>query len=160
MLTLMIIVLVVGFYMAWNIGANDVANAMGTSVGSKALTLTKAVVIAAVLEFSGAFFLGSNVSETMQQGLIDPQMFASEPYTFMFGMLSALLATAVWLQIASYYGWPVSTTHAIVGAVLGFGLIIGGAHTVHWTIVGSVALSWIISPAPSPSSRCRWWAAP
>ena len=149
MLTLMIIVLVVGFYMAWNIGANDVANAMGTSVGSKALTLTKAVVIAAVLEFSGAFFLGSNVSETMQQGLIDPQMFASEPYTFMFGMLSALLATAVWLQIASYYGWPVSTTHAIVGAVLGFGLIIGGAHTIHWKIVGSVALSWIISPALS-----------
>ena len=146
---LITIVLLVGFYMAWNIGANDVANAMGTSVGSKALTLKKAVIIAAILEFSGAFFLGSRVSETMQQGLVDPQMFASDPYIFMYGMLAALLATAIWLQIASYYGWPVSTTHAIVGAVLGFGLIIGGAATIHWKIVGTVAASWVISPVLS-----------
>ncbi len=146
---LITIVLLVGFYMAWSIGANDVANAMGTSVGSKALTLKKAVIIAAVLEFSGAFFLGSRVSETMQQGLVDPQMFAHDPYTFMYGMLSALLATAIWLQVASYYGWPVSTTHAIVGAVLGFGLMIGGSSTIHWPIVGAVAASWVISPVLS-----------
>ncbi|HPE85219.1 MAG: inorganic phosphate transporter [Chlamydiia bacterium] len=143
------IVLLVGFYMAWSIGANDVANAMGTSVGSKALTLKKAVIIAAVLEFSGAFFLGSRVSETMQQGLVDPQMFVNDPYTFMYGMLAALLATAIWLQVASYFGWPVSTTHAIVGAVLGFGLIIGGAATIHWNIVGAVVASWVISPVLS-----------
>ena len=146
---LITIVLLVGFYMAWSIGANDVANAMGTSVGSKALTLRKAVIIAAILEFSGAFFLGSRVSETMQQGLVDPQMFAQDPYTFMYGMLAALLATAIWLQVASYFGWPVSTTHAIVGAVLGFGLIIGGASTIHWNIVGAVAASWVISPVLS-----------
>ncbi|MCB1117475.1 MAG: inorganic phosphate transporter [Chlamydiia bacterium] len=141
-----VIVLLVGLYMAWSIGANDVANAMGTSVGSKALTLKKAVFIAAILEFSGAFFMGSRVSETMQQGLIDPQMFASDPYTLMYGMLAALLATAIWLQVASYYGWPVSTTHAIVGAVLGFGVIIGGASTVQWKVIGAIAVSWVISP--------------
>ena len=146
---LITIVLLVGLYMAWNIGANDVANAMGTSVGSKALTLKKAVMIAAVLEFGGAYLLGARVSETMQQGLVDPMQFAQEPYTFMYGMLAALIATAAWLQIASYFGWPVSTTHAIVGAVLGFGLIIGGPATIHWKVVGSVALSWIISPVLS-----------
>lgn len=146
---LIITVLLVGLYMAWNIGANDVANAMGTSVGSKALTLKKAVMIAAVLEFSGAYLLGSRVSETMQQGLVDPMQFMQDPFTFMYGMLAALIATAAWLQIASYYGWPVSTTHAIVGAVLGFGLIIGGPATIHWKVVGSVALSWIISPVLS-----------
>ena len=139
-------VLIIGLYMAWNIGANDVANAMGTSVGSKALTLKKAVIIAAILEFGGAFLLGSRVSETMQQGLVDPTQFANDPYVFMYGMLSALIATALWLQMASYFGWPVSTTHAIVGAVLGFGLIIGGPKTVQWHVVGSVAASWILSP--------------
>ncbi|MDX8430730.1 MAG: inorganic phosphate transporter [Candidatus Algichlamydia australiensis] len=143
---LTILVLAVGFYMAWNIGANDVANAMGTSVGSGALTLAKAVFIAGILEFCGAYFLGSSVSETMQRGIVDPQLFANDPKTFLFGMLAALLATAVWLQIASYFGWPVSTTHAIVGAILGFGAIVAGFHTVKWSVVGSIALSWVISP--------------
>ena len=135
--------------MAWNIGANDVANAMGTSVGSGALTLAKAVIIAGVLEFCGAFFLGSNVSQTMQKGLVNPDLFSADPNIFLFGMLAALLATAVWLQVASYFGWPVSTTHAIVGAILGFGVLIGGVQTVNWGIVGSIALSWVISPALS-----------
>ncbi len=143
---LTILVLAVGFYMAWNIGANDVANAMGTSVGSGALTLAKAVFIAGILEFCGAYFLGSNVSETMQRGIVDPQLFANDPKIFVFGMLAALLATAVWLQIASYFGWPVSTTHAIVGAIIGFGALIAGFHTVKWGVVGSIALSWVISP--------------
>ena len=118
---LKILVLVVGFYMAWNIGANDVSNAMGTSVGSGALTLRRAVLVAAVLEFTGAFFVGANVSETMQRGLIDTEMFITEPLILILGMCAALFGTGIWLQIASYFGWPVSTTHAIVGAILGFG---------------------------------------
>src|SRR5689334_18461779 len=110
---LQILVLVIGFYMAWNIGANDVSNAMGTSVGSGALTLKKAVFLAAVLEFCGAFFAGNNVSETMQRGLIDTQQFLDDPMTLVLGMCGALIGTGAWLQIASYFGWPVSTTHAI-----------------------------------------------
>lgn len=143
------LVLIVGFYMAWNIGANDVSNAMGTSVGSGALTLKKAIFIAAILEFSGALFLGSNVSQTMQHGLIDPSHFEAHPTLFLIGMFSALLATSIWLQLASYFGWPVSTTHAIVGAILGFGGVVGGAAAVKWGEVGSIALSWLISPALS-----------
>ncbi|MCB1081460.1 MAG: inorganic phosphate transporter [Chlamydiia bacterium] len=146
---LTILVLLAGFYMAWNIGANDVSNAMGTSVGSGALTLFKAVVIAGILEFCGAFFLGGSVSKTMQQGIVNPDLFAHDPKILLYGMLSALIATAFWLQIASYFGWPVSTTHAIVGALLGFGALIGGMHTVHWGEVGKIALSWVISPALS-----------
>src|SRR3990167_5208040 len=118
---LKILVLVVGFYMAWNIGANDVSNAMGTSVGSGALTLRRAVFLAAILEFSGAFFVGGTVSETMQGQLIDITQFTSTPNTLIFGMCGVLLGTGLWLQIASYFGLPVSTTHAIIGAILGFG---------------------------------------
>src|ERR1700730_16275595 len=99
---LRILVLVVGFYMAWNIGANDVSNAMGTSVGSGALTLRRAVIVAAIFEFSGAFFVGANVSETVQRGLIDTDMFITEPIVLILGMCAALLGTGVWLQIASY----------------------------------------------------------
>ncbi len=144
--TLTVLVLAIGFYMAWNIGANDVSNAMGTSVGSGALTLRKAVLFAAVLEFSGAFFVGGNVSETMQRGLIDTTLFSSEPMILILGMCGALFGTSVWLQIASYFGWPVSTTHAIVGSILGFGGIIGGVDAIQWAEVSSIAASWIISP--------------
>lgn len=138
--------LILGFYMAWNIGANDVANAMGTSVGSKALTLKRAVFLAAILEFSGAFFVGSHVSETIQKGIVDPQIFQHDPMIFVFGMMGALLATGVLLQLASYWGLPVSTTHAIVGAVMGFGLVIGGVHAIHWRGLGWIAASWVFSP--------------
>jgi inorganic phosphate transporter, PiT family len=146
---LKILVLVVGFYMAWNIGANDVSNAMGTSVGSGALTLRRAVLFAAVLEFSGAYFVGANVSETMQRGLIDVMLFQAEPKTLIFGMCGALLGTSIWLQVASYFGWPVSTTHAIVGAILGFGGLIGGVDAIQWKEVSSIASSWVISPLAS-----------
>lgn len=146
---LTILVLVVGFYMAWNIGANDVSNAMGTAVGSKALTLKKAVIIAAILEFCGAFFAGSNVSETMQRGLINTDLFIGDPTLLILGMCAALLGTSIWLQIASYFGWPVSTTHAIVGAILGFGAVVGGVDALQWGEVGSIAISWVLSPAIS-----------
>ncbi len=143
---LTVLVLVIGFYMAWNIGANDVSNAMGTSVGSGALSLRRAVLVAAVLEFSGAYFVGSNVSETMQHGLIDTQMFLTEPMILILGMCAALLGTSFWLQIASYFGWPVSTTHAMVGAIIGFGWAIGGVEAVLWGETISIVMSWIISP--------------
>ncbi len=139
-------VLIAGLYMAWNIGANDVANAIGTSVGSGALTLRQAVVMAAVMEFAGAFFFGSHVSETIQTGIIRVDDFAHNPYLLVYGMLSALIAAGVWLQIASYYGWPVSTTHSIVGAIVGFGLVSGGSESVQWDNVISIVSSWIISP--------------
>ncbi len=138
--------ILVGLYMAWNIGANDVANAMGTSVGSKALTLKKAVILASILEFSGAFFVGNHVSETIQSGIVDPTIFSNDPVIFVIGMMGALFATGLWLQLASYFGMPVSTTHAIVGAILGFGGVIGGIHAVYWLEMGKIVLSWLISP--------------
>lgn len=147
--TLRILVLIIGFYMAWNIGANDVSNAMGTSVGSGALTLRRAVVVAAVLEFCGAFLVGANVSETVQRGLIDTSMFLLEPTILILGMCGALFGTGIWLHIASFFGWPVSTTHAIVGAILGFGVAIGGVDAVKWGETSSVVLSWVISPVLS-----------
>lgn len=143
---LFILILLAGFYMAWSIGANDVANAMGTSVGSGALTLRRAVIVAAVLEFSGAFFFGSPVAETLQSGIVNSEIFSSSPMLFVYGMLAALIATGVWLQLASYCGWPVSTTHAIVGGVVGFGAVIGGIDAVYWENVSFIAFSWILSP--------------
>lgn len=143
---LLILAIAFGFYVAWNIGANDVANAVGTSVGSGALTLKKAVLIAAVFEFCGAFFLGSNVSETLESGIVNPEIFSGNTADYVYGMLGALLATGLWLQVASFFGWPVSTTHSIVGAVLGFGLVVGGLDAVYWDEFGSIVLSWIVSP--------------
>jgi phosphate/sulfate permease len=138
--------LVFGFYMAWNIGANDVANAMGTSVGSGALTLKRAVVVAGVLEFAGAFLVGSHVANTVRKGIVNPEIFMGDPTVFVLGMLASLLAAGAWLQIASYCGWPVSTTHSIVGAIVGFGLLVGGVQAVNWGKVISIAASWVISP--------------
>jgi inorganic phosphate transporter, PiT family len=133
-------------YMACNIGANDVANAMGTSVGSKALTFKQAIMIAAVAEFVGAFFVGGEVSDTIRKGMLDPSVFEAVPYHLVYGMISALLAAALWLHIASYLGWPVSTTHSIVGGVVGFGVIAGGVDVINWGKVGQVVLSWVVSP--------------
>ena len=133
-------------YMACNIGANDVANAMGTSVGSKALTFKQAIMIAAVAEFIGAFFVGGHVSDTIRKGMLDPTIFEAVPYHLVYGMISALLAAALWLHIASYLGWPVSTTHSIVGGVVGFGIIAGGMDVISWGKIGQVVLSWVVSP--------------
>ena len=133
-------------YMACNIGANDVANAMGTSVGSKALTFKQAIMIAAVAEFIGAFFVGGHVSDTIRKGMLDPTIFEAVPYHLVYGMISALVAAALWLHIASYLGWPVSTTHSIVGGVVGFGIIAGGMDVISWGKIGQVVLSWVVSP--------------
>jgi PiT family inorganic phosphate transporter len=143
---LLALAVIFGFYMAWSIGANDVANAMGTSVGSGALTIKRAVIIAAVLEFSGAFFVGSHVSETIRKGIVDPIIFQNNPMDLVYGMTGALLAAAIWLQVATYFGWPVSTTHSIVGSVIGFGMVIGGTSAVDWSQVTSIVSSWVISP--------------
>lgn len=144
-MVLLVLVILAGAYMAWNIGANDVANAMGTSVGSGALTLRQAVIVAAVLEFCGAFFLGSHVSETIQKGIVDSTIF-KDPLVLVYGMLSALIAAGAWLQVASYYGWPVSTTHTIVGAVVGFGTVVGGLDAIYWENIAFITSSWILSP--------------
>lgn len=135
-----------GGYMAWNIGANDVANAMGTSVGSKALTLVGAVIVAAIFEFSGAFFVGGGVTKTISKGIISLDMVVGREMEFAIGMVAALFAAAIWLNIASRLGWPVSTTHSIVGAVLGFGIVMGGIMAVSWDAVGKIVLSWVVSP--------------
>jgi len=133
-------------YMACNIGANDVANAMGTSVGAKSLTFRQAVLVAAIAEFARAVFVGGHVSDTVRKGMVDPNLFADVPMHLVYGMISALIAASIWLHIASSLGWPVSTTHSIVGAVVGFGFIAGGADAVNWGKVGFVAMSWIVSP--------------
>jgi len=135
--------------MAWNIGANDVANAMGTSVGSGALTLKWAILVAALMEFAGAFLVGSHVTNTVRKGIIDPAIFTADPNSYIYGMIAALLAAGAWLNIASYKGWPVSTTHAIVGAVLGFGILFSGFGSIHWNKVSQIAASWVVSPVLS-----------
>lgn len=143
---LIAIAIIFGFFMTWGIGANDVANAMGTSVGSNAITVKQAIIIAAIFEFAGAFLAGSHVTKTIRKGIIDPAAIASQPEILVFGMLAALLAAAIWLLIASWKGWPVSTTHAIVGAIVGFGIAGVGIDAVQWTKIGTIVLSWIVSP--------------
>jgi PiT family inorganic phosphate transporter len=135
-----------GLFMAWGIGANDVANAMGTSVGSRALSLRQAVVIAAVFEFLGAVLAGGQVTATIRKGIIDPGLLAGSPELLVFGMLASLLAAGVWLMVASTFGWPVSTTHTIVGAIVGFAMVGMGAAAVQWAKVASIVASWVVSP--------------
>ncbi len=140
------IAVVVGFYMAWNIGANDVANAMGTSVGSGALTFKRAVIVAAIFEFLGAVLVGGSVTDTVRKGIVDPAAFASDPQLLVVGMCCALLSAALWLHLASWLGWPVSTTHSIVGAVAGFGIAAYGLGAVQWKTMFFIVMSWFVSP--------------
>ncbi len=137
---------IVGFFMAWGIGANDVANAMGTSVGSKALTIKQAILIAMVFEFAGAYLAGGEVTSTIRKGIIDSAPFIPNPEYLVLGMISALFAAAIWLAVASYLGWPVSTTHSIVGAIVGFAAFGVGMDAVNWGKVGGIVGSWIITP--------------
>ncbi len=137
---------VLGLYMTWGIGANDVANAMGTSVGSRAITVKQAIIIAAIFEFSGAFLAGGHVTKTIRKGIIDPTPIMDTPEILVWGMLSALLAAALWLTIASWMGWPVSTTHSIIGSIVGFALVGIGIDAVNWSKIITIVLSWIVSP--------------
>ncbi|MFD1009361.1 MULTISPECIES: inorganic phosphate transporter [Oceanisphaera] len=138
-----------GFFMAWGIGANDVANAMGTSVGTRSLTIKQAILIAMIFEFAGAYLAGGEVTSTIKNGIIDSNAFIDHPDLLVFGMIASLLASGTWLLVASYYGWPVSTTHSIIGAIIGFALVSMGSDAVHWGKVGGVVGSWIITPALS-----------
>jgi PiT family inorganic phosphate transporter len=135
-----------GFFTAYGVGANDVANAMGTSVGSKVLTVPQAVLIAAIFEFLGAFLAGGGVTQTIRKGVIDPALFNDNLETLIYGMIASLFAAGLWLLIASLRGWPVSTTHTIVGAIVGFGVYSLGADKIDWGVVGNISISWITSP--------------
>jgi len=147
---LLILAGVFGLFMAWGIGANDVANAMATSVGSRALTVRRALIVAAIFEFAGAYLAGGQVTATIRKGIIDATVFcstcAATPHDLAIGMLASLLAAGTWLLVASQRGWPVSTTHSIVGAIVGFAAVGVGLDAVQWGKVGTIALSWVISP--------------
>ena len=137
---------VFGLFMAWGIGANDVANAMATSVGARVITIRQAVLIAAVFEFAGAVLAGGAVTSTIRKGIVDASLLADRPEELIFGMLAALLAAGCWLYFASRRGWPVSTTHSIVGAIVGFAAVGIGMDAVQWGKVGTIVMSWVVSP--------------
>jgi len=138
-----------GFFMAWGVGANDVANAMGTSVGSKALTIKQAILVAMIFEFAGAYLAGGEVTSTIRKGIIDPSILADTPELLVFGMMSSLLAAGIWLMVATSFGWPVSTTHSIVGALVGFAAVGISPDAVSWGKVGKIVASWVVSPVTS-----------
>lgn len=135
-----------GLFMAWGIGANDVANAMAPSIGSGALTIRQALIIAAIFEFAGAVLAGGEVTSTIRKDMVDSALFAHQPELLIYGMLATLLAAGTWLLIASRAGWPVSTTHTIVGAIVGFAVVAVGVDAVKWSKIGSIVMSWVISP--------------
>jgi len=141
----LIIGYIFGFYMAWNIGANDVANAMATTVGAKAITIRQAVFIAGILNVVGAVFIGSHVTKTIRKGIVSTDILA-DPHLALIGALAALLAAALWVSFATWKSLPVSTTHSIVGAMIGFGIMAGGFSVINWGKLGAVVLSWVISP--------------
>ena len=142
----LVVACVFGFFMAWGIGANDVANAMGTSVGTRALTLFQAILVACVFEFAGAYLAGGEVTSTIRKDIIDPTILSGSPDLLVYGMLASLLAAGTWLFIASYNGWPVSTTHSIVGAIVGFAAVGISIDSVNWSVVTIIASSWVVSP--------------
>jgi|TARA_E500000075_G_scaffold72478_1_gene65297 PiT family inorganic phosphate transporter len=143
---IIILACVFGFIMAWGIGANDVANAFGTSVGSGAITLRTALLIACIFEFSGAYLAGGEVTDTIRKGIIDSEQFIGKSDVLVFGMMSALLAAGLWLFLASTLGWPVSTTHSIIGGIVGFSIIGLSFNAVNWEAVSSIATTWVLSP--------------
>lgn len=137
---------VFGLFMAWGVGANDVANAMGTSVGAKAITIRQAICIAVIFEFAGAYLAGGEVTSTIRKGIIDPKLLGDNPEYLVYGMMASLLSAGIWLLIATRKGWPVSTTHSIVGAIVGFASVGISVDAVNWGKVGEIAASWVISP--------------
>ncbi|MDJ0573050.1 MAG: inorganic phosphate transporter [Pleurocapsa sp. MO_192.B19] len=150
-------------YVAWNLGANDVANSMGTSVGSKAITLTQAIIIAGILEFTGAVIFGHQVSATLATKVAKPNLFIDTPQTFLVGMIAVLLSCGLWLQIATSKGLPVASSHAVVGAIAGFSWVAIGKEAISWGNIGFICLGWIVTPvisamvAASLYSLLRYW---
>ncbi|HJN37723.1 MAG TPA: inorganic phosphate transporter [Gammaproteobacteria bacterium] len=143
---ILIVAVISGFLMACSIGANDVANAMGTTVGSKTLTVKQAILLAAIFEALGAILAGGQVTTTLREGLIDTHAFMVDPDALVWGMLASLWSSGTWLILATYFGWPVSTTHTIVGAVLGFSFLALGVDGIHWHMAGVIAISWVVAP--------------
>ena len=142
---ILIIGYIFGFYMAWNIGANDVANSMASAVGAKAITIRQAIFIAGILNVVGAVFIGSHVTNTIRKGIVSTEIL-SDPHVALIGALSALLAAALWVSFATWKSLPVSTTHSIVGAMIGFGIMAGGFSVINWAKLAAVVMSWVISP--------------
>ncbi len=142
----LLIVALLAFYLAWNLGANDVANSMGTSVGSHAVTLKQALIIAGVLEFAGAILFGQEVTATLGTKIANPNLFITTPQTLMMGMFAVLLSSGIWLQIATAQGLPVSSSHAVVGAIAGFSWVAVGANAVDWSSLGRITIGWILTP--------------
>lgn len=142
----LILAVIFGLYMTWGVGANDLANAMGTSVGAGAVTVKQAICIAIIFEFLGAVLAGGHVTDTIRKGIIDPSSIVDTPEILVYGMLASLLASGVWLMFASAKGWPVSTTHSIIGAIIGFAVVAIGPDAVKWQSVGGVVMSWLVSP--------------
>ncbi len=140
------ITVLMGLYMAWTIGANDFANSMADAVGSRAITIRQAVILGALCEFAGSILVGAHVTDTVRKGIVDPKLLAATPELFALGMVCALLACALWLHLASWWGMPVSTTHSIVGAVAGFGIVAVGWQAVEWQKMGEIVASWFVSP--------------
>ena len=134
----------IAFYMAWSIGSNDVANSMATAVGARAITFKQAVIIAAILNFFGAVLVGPHVAETVRKGIVDVD--GIDPNVLLLGFIASLLAAAIWVTLSTWKSMPISTTHSIVGALMGFGIIAGGIAAVNWPRVGQVAASWALSP--------------
>ena len=159
----LIFVSLLAAYVAWNLGANDVANSMGTSVGSKAITLTQAIVIAGILEFTGAVIFGHQVSATLATKVANPSLFADRPQTFLLGMIAVLISCGLWLQIATSKGLPVASSHAVVGAIAGFSWVAIGSSAIAWRNIGVICLGWIVTPlisaivAGSLYSLLRYW---
>ncbi|HBE20154.1 MAG TPA: phosphate permease [Cyanobacteria bacterium UBA11149] len=140
---------ILAFYVAWNLGANDVANSMGTSVGSKAITLRQALVIAGILEFSGAVLFGRQVSQTLATEIVNPNLFAAQPQLLVLGMMAVLMGCGLWLQIATSKGWPVSSSHGVVGAIAGFSCIAAGIGAVDWANISRISITWVLTPLAS-----------
>src|SRR5690554_190224 len=143
---ILILAALFGFFMAWGVGANDVANAMGTSVGARALTVKQAVLIAIVFEFAGAYLAGGEVTETIRSGIVSNDAVSAHPRLLVYGMMSSLLAAGIWLAVASTFGWPVSTTHSIIGAIVGFAAVGIDVGAVNWYKMGGIVSSWVTSP--------------
>ncbi|MCC5600021.1 inorganic phosphate transporter [Nostoc favosum] len=163
MLITLVAVALLAFYVAWNLGANDVANAMGTSVGSKAVTLKQAIIIAGILEFTGAVLFGHEVTETLATKIANPALFVATPQIFVTGMVTVLISCGVWLQIATSRGLPVSSSHAVVGAIAGFSWVALGVGAIDWSSIGFITIGWVLTPLISGAiaalfySQIKYW---